>query len=90
MNTNKVTVPVHVRCLNSCRKLVLQIQAAKASLIEEFRTTLELQKEVITAAVNEAEAMAWRTDFPQLIFPTLAMEKIRAVAEQNPRHRYHY
>jgi hypothetical protein len=35
---------------------------------------------VLELAVNEAEALAWQTGFPQLLFPTLAVEKARAVA----------
>jgi hypothetical protein len=31
-------------------------------------------------ALDEAEAIAWQTDFPQLIFPTLAREKVEAAA----------
>jgi hypothetical protein len=31
-------------------------------------------------ALNEAEALAWETEYPQLVFPTLAEEKIAAIS----------
>jgi hypothetical protein len=36
-------------------------------------------------ALNEAEALAWQTDYPQLVFPILATEKTQAVTEWNAR-----
>jgi hypothetical protein len=30
--------------------------------------------------LNEAEALAWETEYPQLVFPALAEEKIEAIS----------
>jgi hypothetical protein len=68
-------------CLGSCRKLLTQIQSTKAAILAEFRETLEEHSHLLDLAVNEAEALAWQTGFPQLVFPTLAAEKARAVAD---------
>jgi hypothetical protein len=38
--------------------------------------------------LNEAEALAWQTDYPQLFFPTLAMEKVQAVVSRRPRQQF--
>jgi hypothetical protein len=67
-------------CVASCRKLVAQIAEAKENLLAEFRHTFSAPERLIRLALNEAEAAAWETDFPQLFFPTLAQEKIQAVA----------
>ena len=35
---------------------------------------------MLRLALNEAEAIAWQTEYPHLIFPTLAQEKAEEVA----------
>ena len=73
------------RCLASCRKLLAQIADVKSQVLTEFRDRLAGQQHLLELAVNEAEALAWQTDFPQLLFPTLAVEKATAVAGWNSR-----
>jgi hypothetical protein len=67
------------RCIDSCRKLLAQLDSVKAQVVAEFRDQLAEHQHVLELAVNEAEALAWQTDFPELIFPTLAAEKASAV-----------
>jgi hypothetical protein len=68
------------RCVASCRKLLAQIENVKAQVMAEFRDRLDGHQRLLELAINEAEALAWQTEFPQLLFPTLALEKARAVA----------
>jgi len=68
-----------VRCVASCRKLLAQIENVKAQVLAEFRDRVAEHQHLLDLAVNEAEALAWQTGFPQLVFPTLATEKARAV-----------
>jgi hypothetical protein len=75
-------------CLSSCRKLLAQIESAKASILAEFRERLEPHEHLLELAVNEAEALAWETGFPQLLFPTLAVEKARDVATWHTRQQF--
>jgi hypothetical protein len=42
---------------------------------------------VLKLALNEAEALAWQTDFPHLFFPALAMEKAQATVAWHQRQR---
>jgi len=42
---------------------------------------------MLRLALNEAEALAWQTDYPHLVFPTLAMEKAQGLAAWNQRQR---
>lgn len=72
-------------CLTACRKLVAQIERAKNAIASEFRQALGVHENVLRLALNEAEALAWETDYPGLVFPTLAREKAQAVAAWHRR-----
>jgi hypothetical protein len=74
-------------CLDCCRKVLSQIESAKAGILAEFRETLAGHEHVLELALSEAEALAWQTGFPQLVFPTLATEKARAVATWHSRQQ---
>jgi hypothetical protein len=56
-----------------------QIKNVREQVVDEFRDRLEGHKHVLDLALNEAEALAWDSGFPQLFFPTLATEKASAV-----------
>ena len=72
-------------CLASCQNFFGQIQKTKAAILGEFRAKLEAHEQLLRLALNEAEALAWQTEFPQLFFPTLAMEKVQSVAAWHRR-----
>jgi hypothetical protein len=74
-------------CLSSCRKLVAQMRRAKDAIRAEFNGTFQAQEHLLRLALNEAEALAWQTDFPQLVFPDLAMEKAQEVAAWQAKQR---
>jgi len=59
----------------SGRKLVLGIEQAKRNLAAEHNS--ELPERLFRMALNEAERLAWETEYPQLVFPMLAEEKIQ-------------
>ena len=67
-------------CLASCRKLLGQIARVKATVLGEFRQAVRSHEHLLELALNEAEAVAWQTEYPDLVFPALAAEKARAVA----------
>jgi hypothetical protein len=62
----------------SGRKLIAGMEQAKWNLAAEYKSALP--DRLFRVAVNEAEALAWETEFPQLVFPTLAEEKIEAIS----------
>ena len=74
-------------CLASCRKVLAQIQRTKAGILAEFREGLEEHEHLLELALNEAEALAWQSGFPQLLFPALATEKAQSVATWHERQR---
>src|SRR5215469_2157953 len=75
------------RCLASCRKLLSQIENVREQVVNEFRDRVEEHQHLLRLAVNEAEALAWQTEYPQLLFADLATEKAHAVANWHARQR---
>jgi hypothetical protein len=90
-NVTENNVSVHPnfsdRCVASYRKILAQLEDVKEQVVEEFRGRLENHQHVLELAVNEAEALAWQTGFPQLFFPTLATEKASAVTSWHLRQQ---
>ena len=74
-------------CLNSCMEALARINNAKEALLAEARDTLKVQEKLLRLALNEAEALAWQTLYPQLVFPDLAAEKIQGAAKWSHRQR---
>lgn len=74
-------------CLASCLKVMEQIARVKQVVVEEFRDTIDAHQKLLRLAVNEAEALAYETDYPHLVFPALAEEKAQQVAAWETRQR---
>jgi hypothetical protein len=74
-------------CLNGCKQILTQIRNAREVILAEARKTVKGQEQLLRLAVNEAEALAWQTLYPQLVFPNLAVEKLRGVAAWNNHQR---
>lgn len=75
------------RCVASCRRLLAQLGDVREQVVTEFRDRVQEHKHVLDLALNEAEALAWDSGFPQLLFPTLATEKASAVAGWHARQQ---
>jgi hypothetical protein len=75
--------PAMKACVDCCRKALALIENVKAAVFAEFKDTLGSQQQMLRLALNEAEALAWQTAYPQLVFATLAAEKAQAVANWN-------
>jgi len=74
-------------CLASCRKLLTQLKKTRDAILNEFRETFAADEHLLHLALNEAEALAWQSGVPHLVFPTLAMEKAQTVAAWQTRQR---
>jgi hypothetical protein len=89
MNTNELPTATGRTlasiCIGCYQKLLLQMQKTRNAILASYREQLKTHEQVLRLALNEAEALAWQTDFPQLVFPTLAMEKAEAVAAWHER-----
>jgi len=66
-------------CRASCRKILARVARAKAAIFAESQHALQSQERLLRLALNEAEAAAWQTRYPHLVFPALATEKVQAV-----------
>ena len=80
MNTNNKNIirPDYWAALS--QKLVVGIWRAKQKLAARSQDESQLPKRLVQVALNEAEALAWETEYPQLVFADLAEEKIAAVS----------
>lgn len=76
------------KCVDACKKVLARIEQAKANVIADFSQTLKGREHMLELAVNEAEAIAWQTEFPYLVFPTLAQEKATSIATWAAHQRY--
>jgi hypothetical protein len=70
-----------------CRELDVQVTTIKTGLVREFGTAIGGHSELLQSALNEAEALAWQTPYPHLLFPVLAHEKASAVNNWAARQR---
>jgi hypothetical protein len=75
-------------CRACCRKIRAQIAGVKEAIFAEYSRALQAPDRLVRLALNEAEAAAWQTNYPHLFFPTLAAEKVRAVAHWNARQQF--
>jgi hypothetical protein len=66
-------------CLAACRKVLERIAQAREIIFNESRRMLRSQDHLLQLVLNEAEAAAWQTSYPDLVFPVLATEKVQAV-----------
>src|ERR1043166_867511 len=94
MNSINKTEPKHSNtptltqvCLASCRKLLAQIEKTKDTIVTEFRESVGASEHLLHLALIEAETLAWQTEYPHLVFPTLALEKAQGVAAWHARQR---
>jgi hypothetical protein len=79
MNTNTKYDAASSACLNMCRRIKSQIAKSKDAVLAQFRGLVAEHERLLLLALGEAEALAWQTRFPQLVFPDLAEEKARNI-----------
>jgi hypothetical protein len=63
------------------------VSEARAIIEREFAKFAAREPRVFRLALNEAEALAYQTEFPHLVFPVLATEKAEAVAAWQRRQQ---
>lgn len=71
----------------SCQKVIAQINAAREAILAESRALLDVPERLLRLAVTEAEAVAWQTTYPHLVFPVLATEKVQAITHWDATQR---
>ena len=73
--------------VSSCKAVISRVKQARDALLAEARETLQVEDRMLRLALNEAEALAWASRYPHLVFPDLAAEKIRGVAAWDRHQR---
>ena len=68
-------------CAKSYQKVMALVNATRASIMTQFRDLAAEHEHALHLALNEAEALAWQTEYPQLVFQDLAEEKVRGFAK---------
>ena len=74
-------------CLKTGQRALRQIRAVRTSVLGQFRDLVAGHERALRLALNEAEALAFQTPFPHLVFADLAEEKARALAAWLERQR---
>lgn len=73
-------------CLRSCQRVLARIRRVKNAILAESRAVFQEREQMLKLALNEAEALAWQTPYPHLVFPDLATERVQAVVDWS-RHQ---
>ena len=76
------------RCVASYKALMAEIEQAREAIVREFNETLDTHGNLFRLALNEAEALATQTDYPHLVYPALAAERVQAVANWRRRQAF--
>lgn len=64
------------------------IATARAIVERDFSALATQNPRLLHLALNEAEALAWETEFPELVFPLLAQEKANNVLSWYERQQF--
>lgn len=64
---------------NPTKLAIDEIRKTKAGIFAEARESFGREHRMLQLALNEAEAIAWETKYPHLVFPALAGEKVEAL-----------
>jgi hypothetical protein len=78
MNKGKQTPRNRPRQFKAGEAVESILQAIKEKLFEQYRTYARRPDHLLRLALNEAEALAWQSGYPALVFPVLATEKAEA------------
>src|SRR5688500_18333764 len=74
-------------CLNTCGAVRNKLESVKERILHQRRELVQGRERLLKLALNEAEAVAWQTGYPHLVFPTLALEKAEAAVLWQRRQR---
>src|SRR5687767_11951542 len=74
-------------CLNTCDHVRRALMRSRKSVLDEYAQLVGENARLLQLALNEAEALAWQTDYPHLFFPALAAEKAQAAVSWHQRQQ---
>ena len=71
----------------ACSRALNQIAQLKQSLAQQVHAQSGMPKQLVHLTLTEAEALAWQTAYPHLLFPLLAAEKAAATLRWHARQQ---
>ena len=74
-------------CVGACKRVLSQINQVRRTISREFVESFQVPEHMLRLALNEAEAVAWQSGFPHLVFADLASEKAQAVVAWQKRQQ---
>jgi hypothetical protein len=76
-------------CTEACRTAARKIRQFEEQLAARLAVETEggVSQQLVQQAMNEAEALAWTTQYPLLFLPELAEEKIRGARQWASRQQ---
>ena len=77
--TTPITKTFTKFCAECYNRFVTEVAEVRDRIAAEFRLNLEGHGNLFRLALNEAEFLASQTEYPHLVFPALAVEKVQAV-----------
>lgn len=66
-------------CAECYNRFIAEVAEVRDRITSEFRVNLDGHGNLFRLALNEAEFLASQTEYPHLVYPALAMEKVQAV-----------
>jgi hypothetical protein len=82
---NRIQKGTLSQAFNLCKAALTRINNARETILAEAKSTLEAPEQLLRLAVREAEALAYQTRYPQLVFADLATEKMERAAAWSER-----
>jgi hypothetical protein len=74
----------------TCTRALDQLTRVKSAIFAEARAAINAPQHLLKLVLNEAEAQSWQTDYPHLVFPALAHEKVQSLSAWNRRQQAMY
>ena len=73
--------------IHPLRNLRSVFATVRSRIEQQYAPLAQQQPRLLRLALNEAESVAWETGVPHLVFPTLALEKARDLAQWHASQR---
>jgi len=74
-------------CLGACERIANEIREVKGRIFSEFKGAFQNQELMLQLALAEADALARQTEYPHLLFPLLATEKLQVAVQRQSRQQ---
>lgn len=84
---NRALHQLRAGCVRCYEKVLQRLTTVKSAVEREFARFTQGNELLLKAAINEAEAIAWQTPYPHLLFPVLAEEKAAAARQWTERQQ---